>query len=94
MATFAATDPDGDDVTWHMRSEGWSTELRDALTLSSDGVLSFNTGFNRQTMYAGNFHNESSHRLAMTVYARGKSTGKWHQDELVAQCSIVVETPR
>ena len=94
VATFSATDPDDDDVTWHLRSGGWTDELRDALTLSSDGVLSFNTGFDRWKMYSGNFQDRDSNKLYFDIYARGKSTGKWHQDELAAQCGFTVETPR
>ena len=90
VATFAATDPDGDDVTWHMFGGGWTSELRDALTLSSDGVLSFTTPYDSGTMYVGGNWEDGRHNITMTIYARGKSTGKWHQDELIARCDLTV----
>ena len=87
VATFSATDPEGDDVTWYMFGGTWTQELRDALTLSSDGVLSFTTPYDSGTMYIGG---DERHNITMTIYARGKSTGKWHQDELAAQCGFTV----
>ena len=90
VATFSATDPDGDDVTWYMFGGAWTQELRDALTLSSDGVLSFTTPYDSGTMYVGGNWQDGRHNITMTIYARGKSTGKWHQDELAAQCGFTV----
>ena len=108
VATFSATDPDGDDITWNMSPRGWTDELKDALTLSPDGVLSFNKGYDRQKMYAGNFQHRDSNKLYLIIYASGKSIHEqprvlddgtvihWgpHKDELTSSCAFTVVAQR
>ena len=107
VATFSATDPDGDDITWNMSPRGWTDELKDALTLSPDGVLSFNKGYDRQKMYAGNFQHRDSNKLYLIIYASGKSIHEprvlddgtvihWgpHKDELTSYCAFTVVAQR
>ena len=107
VATFSATDPDGDDITWNMSPRGWTDELKDALTLSPDGVLSFNKGYDRQKMYAGNFQHRDSNKLYLIIYASGKSIHEprvledgtiihWgpDKDELTSGCAFTVVAQR